>query len=102
MHRPERFGYVQFADVPVGSSTVPFVKDPNENVKSSLRRLYHLQREYLGAQGRYAAKLAELAEGNELDLELHTTHTGYEITAAGAGGTTVHITQDGRIWTSGQ
>ncbi|MEX0748084.1 MAG: sugar-binding protein, partial [Rhodothermales bacterium] len=102
MHRPERFGYVQFTDEEVGRSTIPFVEDPDENVKSSLRELYHLQREYLKAHGRYAEKLADLVDDFALDVDLLSTRSGYEITARGSGGTTVHITQDGRVWTSGR
>ena len=33
IHRPEYWGYVQFAEEPAGSAPAPFVKNPNERVK---------------------------------------------------------------------
>jgi len=106
MHRPERFGYVQFADAAAGQATVPFVEDPDERIKRALRRLYYRQGDYRDAHGRYAEDLAELlagdasVEGVALEAELRTTPTSYEITAPGGEGTTVHIRHDGKVWTT--
>lgn len=106
MHRPERFGYVQFADAAAGEATVPFVEDPNDRVKWALRRLYYRQRDYRESHGRYAEDLGELhagevsVEGVAFEPDLSTTRTTYEITAPGAGGTTVHIRHDGKVWTT--
>jgi hypothetical protein len=104
MHRPERFGYVQFADAAAGQATVPFVEAPDERIKRALRQLYYRQRDYRDAHGRYAEDLAELhagdflVEGVALEAELRTTPTSYEITAPAAEGTTVHIRHDGKVW----
>jgi hypothetical protein len=104
MHQPERWGYVQFSDLAAGKATEAFVEDPNEAVKWALRRLYYRQRSFRAEHGQYANTLGELAasdvrvEGGNLTASLGTTASLYEITAPGAGGATVHISQDGRTW----
>lgn len=120
MHRPEYFGYVQFAEADVGEETVPFVEAPNEQVKWALRQLYYRQNEYHDTHGRYAADLTALnaseiavdvgdgagtgggRDADSVDVEptLEATQSSYEITAPGANGTTVHIRHDGRVWTT--
>lgn len=103
MHMPERWGFVQFAGEVPGSPAT-FVEDPNDAVKWALRRLYYRQRDARETTGRYAAELAPLdagavtVDGQAFRPSLSTTATGYEITAPGAAGTLVHITQDGRVW----
>ena len=104
MHAPERWGYVQFAANPAGEGTSAFVEDPDRRARWALRRLYHRQRAYHDAHGRYANDLAELQVG-ELAVEgfepkLQTTQSTYEITAAGTDGVTLHIRSDGKAWTS--
>ena len=80
MHMPERWGYIQFTDVPAGSRAVAFVEDP------------------------YASDLAALSAGNiQVDgLQFRPTLTAtdslYEISAAGFDGSTIHIGNDGRTW----
>lgn len=106
MHIPERWGYVQFADVEAGKGTVSFVEDPNERVKWALRQLYYRQLDYRDANGHYAKQLSELGAGEitvdgiAFEPELQTTQSMYEITAPGANGTTVHIRHDGKVWTT--
>lgn len=106
MHKPERYGYVQFADEVVGRGTASFTDPPNERVKWALRRLYYRQNEYRERNGRYAPTLSELNAG-EITVEdrdfrptLQTTQSMYEITASGANGTIVHIRHDGKVWTT--
>jgi hypothetical protein len=103
MHMPERWGYVQFSSGLAGSGTEAFVDDPNEAVRWALRRLYYRQRRFRAATGRYAETLEALNAGHvRVDgLEapvLQTTRSLYEITAKAAGGTMMHINQDGRVW----
>src|SRR6266540_3885797 len=68
MHMPERWGYVQFANVAAGSGPESFVDDPNERVKWALRRLYYRQRPFRDANGRYAATLDAL-HGSDIRMD---------------------------------
>ncbi len=111
MHMPERWGYVQFSGEAAGAGNVgvagAFVEDPNERVKWALRRLYYRQRRFRAENGRWANELAQLGadgirvEGLAFEPRLEATTNLYEISAAGFNGASVHITQDGRVWTTG-
>jgi hypothetical protein len=104
MHMPERWGFVQFSNLPAGGGTEPFVEDPNERVKWALRRFYYRQRGFRDANGAYASNLEALnaadirVDGGDFRPVLHATPSLYEITANGFDGAVVHITQDGRVW----
>ncbi len=104
MHMPERWGYVQFSGIAAGAGTETFVEDPNERVKWALRRLYHRQRRFRGANGRFAGDLTALGasdirvDGLAFRPVLETAGSSYEIHALGFGGATVRIRQDGRVW----
>ena len=106
MHMPERWGFVQFSNMPAGSGTDALVEDPNERVKWALRRLYYRQRRFRDANGAYAANLDALnaadirVDGAEFRPVLDATPSLYEITAKGFDGAVVHITQDGRVWST--
>jgi hypothetical protein len=108
MHRPERWGVVEFVDATAGSGPHAVAEDPNRAVEWALRRLYYRQRTYRDENGRYASSLSAL-DADDLSLDdrafeptLRTTQTLYEITAPGANGTTVHIRHDGKVWTTGE
>jgi hypothetical protein len=104
MHMPERWAFVQFADVPPGTKAVAFIDDPNERVKWALRRLYYRQSEYRSVHSRYAAALAALnassiqVDGLDFRPSMQVTESFYEIRANGFGGAIVHIRQDGKVW----
>lgn len=104
MHRPERWGYVQFSDVGVGEGTEAFVEDPNERVKWALRLLYYRQQAYFKRHGVFADALrllnaAEIIiEGIAFEPSLEATTRMYQITAPGFNGTTIHIRHDGKVW----
>ncbi len=106
MHMPERWGFLQFTDVPAGAKQVPFVEDRNDRVKWALRRLYYRQRSHHRTHGHYATDLVALraaevrVDGLEFRPLLASTATQYEITAPGFDGATVHIRHDGRVWTT--
>jgi len=103
IHIPEYWGYVQFTDKTAGSSSVPFVKNPEEDIKWVLRNLYYRQAEYAKAFGQYASSISELKPEEvcppELikKLTLHTTPTMYEIILP-VSGKEWHIRQDGLVW----
>ena len=81
-----------------------FVEDPNEQVKWALRRLYYRQRAYYETHGRYAATLQDLnaddiaVDGHDFVPAMQATARLYEISAAGFGGKTLFIRNDGKVW----
>jgi hypothetical protein len=109
MHMPERWGFVQFSELPAGTGTSTFVEDKNDRVKWALRRLYYRQRAWRSAHGGgYASDLASLhasdiqVDGLEFRPVLQVTSSLYEITAPGFDGAVVHIRQDGKVWLEGK
>jgi len=109
MHMPERWGYVQFSSATAGSGTDAFTEDPNELVKWALRRLYYRQRRYRETNGKYATTLSALTadgarairvDGLDFRPVIQATPSLYEITSSGVNNTVIHISQDGRVWTT--
>lgn len=108
MHRPERWGIVQFVDLPASSGSVDVRVPSTTRIKWALRRLYYRQRQYREATGHYASSLSIL-DADDIELEnrsfeptLRTTQNTYEITAPGPQNTTVHIRSDGKTWTTAE
>ncbi|MEX0600859.1 MAG: carbohydrate-binding family 9-like protein [Rhodothermales bacterium] len=108
IHKPECWGFVQFAETSVGDGTVAFVEDPNEQIKWALRTLYYRQRDFFEERGEYADDLDDLdagdiaVEGGTVEPLLRTTQSTYEITSPGVNGATVHIRHDGKVWTTAE
>ncbi|HQK37456.1 MAG TPA: carbohydrate-binding family 9-like protein [Bacteroidales bacterium] len=105
MHRPERWGFVQFSDILAGHGVQPFFFDPENEVKDELRKLYYAQREYALREGHYASSLRELKKSQLLffplafNPELKSTFTLYEIIASRTNSSWQwHIDQSGRVW----
>jgi hypothetical protein len=96
MHRPERWGYVQFSTAKPGTAT--FVPDPDGPVRDTLHRVYYAQRDYRKANGSFA-KTKELLGLSDLKfpVEIETTKSGYEAAAKGATGKRIVIREDARI-----
>ncbi|MCE9610457.1 MAG: carbohydrate-binding family 9-like protein [Chthoniobacter sp.] len=102
MHRPERWGRVQFA----GEKTAALVRDVAQPARDALQEIYYAQRAYRKAHGRWAAQLAELG------LTAASPHVGAPRVRATAGGweaevelrlpkaaaQTWSIRYDARIW----
>ena len=98
MHRPERWGYLQFSTAKAG--TAAFKPDPDWNVRDTLHRAYYAQRVYRAKHGKYAAEVGDL--GVKLPpgrVTAETTRSGYEMswTDAKAAKPRYTITHDGRI-----
>jgi len=104
MHMPERWGFVQFSEAVAGTTAVPFVDDPNEQVKWALRRLYYRQRQHHATHGRYASDLAALnaddirVEGLVFRPTMQATGTQYEIRVEGFKNVVLRVQHDGRVW----
>lgn len=83
MHRPERWGYVQFTGTAPG--TVPFVPDLSAPARDALQEVYYAQKDFQKARGRWAKSLSELgldtlATGVLGARVLTPTADGYECT----------------------
>lgn len=80
MHRPETWGYVQFANKP----TDVFVDHADEKVKWALRQLYYRQKAYFAENKRYTSnaaslRLQEITTGDIVfEPEIKTTDSGFE------------------------
>jgi cellulose/xylan binding protein with CBM9 domain len=105
MHRPERWGVVQFSTAAPGS--VAYRPDPSLPARHLLHRVYYAQRDYHKARGMWAASLSDLgltglASSSVGDLRLEKTATSYEatLTPAETGEKTRrwHIRSDSRVW----
>jgi predicted metalloprotease with PDZ domain len=104
MHRPERWGYVQFSTAPPSQSI--FKPDPAGPIRDCLMQLYYAQRTFHEKNKRWAASLNELklpSLGTPPGLKptVRLTQEGYEasITFTPPGGKpqTWTIRQDSRI-----
>lgn len=108
MHRPERWGYVQFATGKVGTAT--FCPDAAGPAKHLLHCVYYAQRDYRQHHHRWARTLAELGlaglahESLAEPPKLEVTESGFEVTVAvrQAKGPPRrwHIRQDALVWSS--
>jgi hypothetical protein len=106
MHRPERWGYLQFSTAKPG--TAVFAPDPAGPVIDVLHRIYYAQKAYKEKYGRWARTLKQLG----LDklrhpavigrLRLETTSSLFEAQAEmrGPDGKPLrwHIRSDSRVW----
>lgn len=107
LHCPDLYGYLQVSDKVAGSGVDSFHTNPDEQIKWMLRRLYYRQKQYSGEAKRFASQLAtlkaeEIFSAEQLPrLALHATLSTCEITYD-AGDKTWHITQDGKVWSSGK
>lgn len=76
MHRPERWGYLQFSTARPGAAE--FKPDADWAARDLLHRAYYAQRAYHKASGKFAATVADLGLKGPTDrLSLDTTRTGY-------------------------
>lgn len=79
MHRPETWGYVQFA----GHETDVFVDRPDEKVKWALRQLYYRQKAYFAENKKYTINAASLRlqevsiDGQNFEPEIQQTPSGF-------------------------
>jgi hypothetical protein len=105
MHRPERWGYLQFSTAPPGKAT--FRPDPAGPARHQLHRIYYAQQAYRKAHGNWAAALEKLGLGGLADsplgpFRLETTSGCFEASALVRQGEAKprrwHIGADARIW----
>lgn len=105
MHRPERWGYVQFSTSPAG--TARFVSDPTLRARDALLEIYYAQRDFHQQHQRWASSLDQLKLDQNLLSGFKNTPTlkmskqGYraivEIATADQGTKAWSIRQDSRL-----
>jgi hypothetical protein len=103
MHRPERWGFVQFSSSP---DTATFRPDATLAARDALMTAYYRQREFRKRNGRYARSADELGleagPGAAGRVEVVTKGDGYTATTqVGPTGTpprVLHVSHDSRLW----
>ncbi|MEO6033809.1 MAG: carbohydrate-binding family 9-like protein [Verrucomicrobiota bacterium] len=104
MHRPEKWGYVQFTQKKAG--TVSFLPDPATEAKNQLHRIYYAQKDFHEKENRWAKSLEELSllplsSVKEAPI-MRPSSNGFEATIqikmADGKIQRWHIRQDARIW----
>ncbi|MDY3553713.1 carbohydrate-binding family 9-like protein [Gemmata sp. JC717] len=100
MHRPERWGYLQFSTAKPGTTT--FKPDPDWPVRDALHRAYYAQRAHHKKNGTFATA-ADLGLKDIADrLDVRATRTGCEISwlerEAKPPKVRYSITDDARLW----
>jgi hypothetical protein len=82
MHYPEMWGYIQFTETHSGQGEVDFIKNPDEEIKWELRKLYYAEREYAARYGYYTSSLKEIDKISESttdrNIVVRVTPSGYE------------------------
>jgi len=104
MHRPEKWGCVQFTSKKVGA--VAFVPDPALAARNQLHEIYYAQRDYQKKNGRWAKSLEELSLGKVTPANnvpvVRTTPDGFEasVDLKLANGKTRrwHVRHDALVW----
>ncbi len=105
MHRPERWGYLQFSTAPPG--TVAPRPDPAGAACAALHRVYYAQRDYRQRHGSWAPSLSQLglAGLHHPSLvgppALETAGDCFEVTTTLRPGTRPrrwHVRSDARVW----
>jgi hypothetical protein len=91
MHRPERWGIVQFSSGPA-----EFRPDESLPIRELLHRVYYAQRDFYDTKKRYAPDPRELGFAED-SVQLYTTPTRFEVIAEDHTGVW-HIAEDARIW----
>ena len=91
MHRPERWGYVQFSSRPSGP--VAFVPNADQHVLDFLHAAYYAQREFRKKQGRWAASFQELGVSPPAGATLQAAGNLFQINAGA-----LHIRHDSLVW----
>jgi hypothetical protein len=98
MHRPERWGYLQFSTAKPG--TAEFKPDPDWEIRDTLHRVFHAQLYHRKDKGRFAPTVKELGlkmPEDRLSLDAARNSFTLEWTDEKTGKPKYTITHDGRI-----
>jgi len=98
MHRPERWGYLQFSTAKPG--TAAFKPDADWDMRDYLHRAYYAQQVYRAKNGKYTSEWDDLGVKPRKEwLTIDAARSTFEMTASHKpiGGPRYTITHDGRI-----
>jgi len=98
MHRPEKWGIVQFSTQQ--ESVVGLNPDVTENARKMLMEIYHKQKANYRKTGDWWTTLEQLGMGSAkaAGVVIEQTDTGYLAKLALPDGRTACVTQDSRLW----
>ncbi len=103
MHRPERWGYVQFSTAPPG--TAVFRPDPSAPARALLMDVYYAQHEFQQTHGTWADTITDLRpllpSALLPSLQMQPTPDGFTATViydAEGGPQRLHVRADSRLW----
>jgi hypothetical protein len=78
MHRPERWGYLQFSTAKPGEAK--FKPDADWDIRDTLHRAYYAQKHHILKHGKYATDLKDLGVKLPAErLRIDSTRHGYEL-----------------------
>ncbi len=105
MHKPERWGIVQFSDSIVGRGADAFIPDGGAVARWALWHVYYAQSTHRRERGRYATDLGDLGldamvtpDGSPLDVRMEASAEAYRAVALETDGQSAwSIQNDGRI-----
>jgi len=88
MHRPEKWGYLQFSELPVGKGTEAFQLPYSEKMMPYLWWIFQLENNYFTQKKVFTENLAELnvknasimIDGKKNEIQLHCSTGQFEIT----------------------
>jgi hypothetical protein len=97
MHRPERWGYLQFSEKALGP--VAYLPDAAQGVKDVLHDVYYAQHAFRKKSGHFAKNFAQLGLKNSpLGIpEIETTASSFEASLKAASGKTWSIVNDSQL-----
>jgi hypothetical protein len=98
MHRPERWGYIQFSTAKPG--TIDFKPDPTLPTRDALMAVYHAQRDYKKQHGKYATSLDQLglSSGGVTMKSDGAAYTAFARFGGPGAARVFHVRQDSRLW----
>ena len=100
MHRPERWGFVQFSTAAAG--TARFKLDPAWEARETLMTVYHHQKAFHQKHHRWASTLQELALGDlPRQLTMGATAVGFQADISVRQSDPLlrlHVRQDSKMW----
>jgi len=105
MHRPERWGYLQFSTVETGGNLPQFAVPYIERQKQYLWLIYYKQQDYRRKHHRFAGSLSELGfneknisiDGKRNSFDLLSTGRRYEVSIKDDSNKSIYINEEGLI-----